>query len=314
MATPRITANGATFAPDLAPLYSIDDDDLQNNEATNTSSAASVSSGDPVTVTRLDPADRENDITVEYLDRANLYNPTIVEAKDDAAIALFGLKNNGSKQLHLFCTQSAALMSAQLMLGRQLVRRTFSFTLGREFILLDPMDIIALTDANAGLDNQWVRIKEITENDDRSLSILAEEYLQGTGAAPVYGHQAPAPYVPNYNVAAPDALAPVFFDAPLQIGNVLGMESVLCTNGSGPNWGGCDIWIGTDNVSFKYGGTLWGGTTMGALTATFPTGLDPDTVNTLSVDLTESQWRADAGGRRPTPTRATRSASSMASS
>ena len=180
-------------------------------------------------------------------------------------------------------------MSAQLMLGRQQVMRSFSFTLGREFILLDPMDIVALTDANAGLENQWVRIKEITENDDRSLSIVAEEYLQGTGAAPQYGHQAPAPYVPNYNIAAPAALPPIFFDAPVQIGNALAMETILCTNGSGPNWGGCDVYLSSDNVTFAYAGTLYGGTVMGTLMANFPAGSDPDTADTLSVDLTESE-------------------------
>ena len=129
------------------------------------------------------------------------------------------MKSTGSKQLHLFCIQDAALASAQLMLGRQQVRRTFSFTVDRRYILLDPMDIVALTDANAGLDGQWVRVKEITENDDRSLSIVAEEYFHGTGAAPRYGHQSSAGYVPNYNLLAPDALAPVFFDVPVQIGN-----------------------------------------------------------------------------------------------
>ena len=284
-----LSANGASYAPPSAPLYVIDDDDLLANQGTNPHSVSAAQSPDPVTVTRLDPANRENDITVEYLDRANLYNPTIVEAKDDAAIALFGLRNNGSKQLHLFCTQSAALMSAQLMLGRQQIMRSFCFTLGREFILLDPMDIIAVTDANAGLVDQWVRIKEITENDDRSLSIVAEEYLQGTGAAPQYGHQAPQPYVPNYNIAAPAALPPIFFDAPVQIGNVLGMETILCTNGSGPNWGGCDVYVSSDNVTFGYAGTLYGGTVMGTLTASFPSGSDPDTADTLSVDLTESE-------------------------
>jgi hypothetical protein len=290
-----LSANGVTYAPPAAPIYSFTDDDLLANQATNASSASAVATGDPVTVTRLDPADQQNDIKLEYLDRGNVYNPTIVEAKDDAAIALFGVKSTGSKELHLFCTQNAALASAQLMLGRQQVRRTFSFTVDRRYILLDPMDIVALNDANAGLNAQWVRIKEITENDDRSLSIVAEEYLQGSGAAPRYGHQTAGGYVANYNVLAPNVLTPVFFDAPVQIGNVLAMETIVATNGAGPNWGGCDVWISSDDVNFKYAGTLWGGTTMGTLTATFASGLDPDTVNTLSVDLTESKGILNGG-------------------
>lgn len=133
-----------------------------------------------------------------------------------------------------------------------------------------------------------MRIKEITENDDRTLSIVAEEYLQGTGAAPEYGHQAPAGYVPNYNLAPGNALAPIMLDAPVQVGATLNMETLLCTNG-GPLWGGCDIWISADNVSFKYAGTMQGGTAMGVTTASFPIGSDPDTTDTLAVDLTQSR-------------------------
>jgi Putative phage tail protein len=290
-----LSANGATYTPPAAPNYALGDDDFLENRATNAASAAASGSPDPVIVTRLDPAEQENDVKVEYLDRANLYNPTVVEAKNDAAIQDFGLKSAGSKQFHLFCRESAALASAQLMLGRSQVRRTFAFTLGREYILLDPMDIVAITDANAGLSGQWVRIKEITENTDRSLGIVAEEYLDGTGAAPLYGHQRGGGYVANYNAKAPDALAPLFFDAPVQIGNVLGMETIVATNGSGGNWGGCEIWISSDDVNFKYAGTLWGGTAMGTLTAALASGSDPDTTNTLSVDLSSSKGTL-AGG------------------
>ncbi|MGH7090550.1 MAG: phage tail protein, partial [Stellaceae bacterium] len=292
-----LSANGATYAPPAAPLYALGDDDfLAANQATNPKSSAAASSPDPVIVTRLDRADQQNDVKLEYLDRANQYNPTIVEAKDDAAIALFGLKNSGSKQLHLFCNAKAALSAAHLMLGRESVLRSFAFTLDRKYILLDPMDIVALTDANAGLADQWVRIIEITENDDRSLSIVAEEYLEGTGAAPLYGMQRAAPFPAQSRLGAPpDALAPMFLDAPVQVGKALQMETILCTAGSGPNWGGCDIWISSDNQNFRYAGTLLGGTVMGTLTASFASGSDPDTANTLAVDLSETQGTL-AGG------------------
>lgn len=283
-----LSANGATYTPPSQPYYDLDDDDFLANQGTNSASVSASGSPDPVTVTRLDPATQVNDIQIEYLDRANLYNPTIVEAQDDAAINLFGLKSNGSKQLHLFCDRKSALNSVQLQLGRQQVRRTFSFTLDRKYLLLDPMDIVAITDANAGLVSQWVRITEITENDNRSLSITAEEYLEGTGSAPLYGHQKPAGWLPNYNLDPGDALAPIMFDAPVQLGNVLGMETLLATNG-GLNWGGCDIWVSSDDVTFKYAGTLQGGTAMGITTAALAVGSDPDTVHTLAVDLTPSR-------------------------
>ncbi len=152
MATRQSRGTGPTYTPPSQPIYDLDDDDfMASNQTTNPKSVSAASSPDPVIITRTDIADQENDIKLEYLDRANQYNPTIVEAKDDAAIAFFGVKSSGSKQLHLFCDRSAALASAQLMLGRQQILRSFAFTLGREYILLDPMDIVAITDTNAGL-------------------------------------------------------------------------------------------------------------------------------------------------------------------
>ena len=264
-----LSGNGAGYTPPSQPLYSLGDDDFLPNEATNSASVSAADSPDPVTVTRLDPGDQVNDIQVEYLDRTQDYNPVIAEAQDDALINLYGLKPSGSKQLHLLCDRKAAMLSAQLQLGRQQIRNIYSFTVGREFILLDPMDIIAISDAGLGLAGQWVRIREITENQDRTLSITAEEYLAGTGAAPRYGHQAGAGYRPNFEAAPGDALAPVIIDAPAQLVQTLGLEGWIATNG-GPLWGGCEVWISSDDVNFTYAGTMQGGAVMGTLTAALP--------------------------------------------
>jgi phage terminase large subunit-like protein len=230
----------------------------------------------------------------DMVDRADAYNPAIAEAQDDAAIGLVGLRPSGAKQLHLLCDRRAALASAQLQLGRSQVRNLYSFTLDRKYILLDPMDIVAISDPGLGLAAQWVRIREITENDDRSLSVVAEEYLAGTGAAPRYGHQTGTGYAPNFNADPGNALVPVFMDVPAQLVQTLGCEGWLATNG-GPLWGGCEVWISSDAVSFHYAGTLQGGSVMGTLASSLPSGSDPDTANTLAVDLSVSRGVLLAG-------------------
>lgn len=283
-----LNANGASYAPPAQPIYSLGDSDFLPNQATNAASVAAASTHDPVTVTRLDPADQANAVQVEYLDRANSYNPAIAEAQDDAAINLLGKKPSGSRPLHLLCDRRAALHSAQLQLGRQQVRNLYSFTLDRKYILLDPMDIVAITDPGLGLAEQWVRIREITENDDRSLSIVAEEYLAGTGAAPRYGHQQGSGFAANFNADPGNALAPVFMDVPAPLVQTLGCEGWLATNG-GLLWGGCEVWISSDDVSFHYAGTLQGGSVMGTLSAALASGSDPDTTHTVAADLTPSR-------------------------
>src|SRR6185312_13966413 len=123
--------------------------------------------------TRQRPADALNDVRLEFLDRGNQYNASVVEASDQAAIDLYGLRTEQAQQAHLFADLNAARQAAQLRLQRQAVRNTYQFTLDQRYILLDPMDIVTLTDARLGLDRQWVRITQIAENDDGSLSISA---------------------------------------------------------------------------------------------------------------------------------------------
>jgi len=279
-----LSGNGKSYAPPAAPLYDLGDDDFLPNR--NASGASASMSDDPVLATRLRAADSLNDIKLEYLDRDNQYNTAIVEASDQATIDLYGLRAGQSRQAHLFADGEAARLSAQLLLQRQAIRNIFQFTLDQRYVLLDPMDIVTLSDARLGLDRQWVRITEITENNDGTLSFNAAEYLAGTGAAATYAFQQGAGYAASYNADPGDALAPVIFEAPVQIASS-GLEIWLATAG-GPAWGGCDVYISSDGSTYKLAGRKAGPSRMGTLAADFPAGSDPDTADTLAVDLSES--------------------------
>lgn len=66
----------------------------------------------------------------------------------------------------------------------------------------------------------------------------------------------------------------------------------ICTSGLNPAYGGCSIWLSTD------GGSTYGATPIGNIigrqkqglvyNATYPSHVDPDNTNTLSVDLSQS--------------------------
>jgi len=158
-----ITANGYTYTAPSAPEYSLNDNDFAQGGPEG-----------PVSLHRKRPADVYNSIKLECVDRENSYNPAIVAAKDQAAIDQFGLRQD-SKTLHLFASTTAAKLSAQLMLQRQAIKNIYTFKVDGRYILLDPMDIIAITDEALGLDEQWVRVIDISENSDLSLTITAEE-------------------------------------------------------------------------------------------------------------------------------------------
>lgn len=207
-----ITANGATYTP-AAPLagVSIGDDDFLPLQ----SGATGLSNQSRVQITRARAADFDNWVQVDYLDRSNSYNHAVAEAKDELQIELLGYANikAGVRSYSFFKLQAAALASAHLQLGRQLVRNTYQFSLGRQWCFLDPMDILPITDSGAGLASKLVRIKEITEQQDGSFSIVAEEYLQGTATPYNYGSNSVASGPPICSDPGPTNYAVI--DAPL---------------------------------------------------------------------------------------------------
>jgi hypothetical protein len=286
----EVTANGYTYTPPAAPEYSLTDDDFLPN--TNlTASASAAFNDDPVLMTRQRPSDAYNSIKVEWLDRGNNYSPALIEAKDQASINTFGLRQDAVRSFHMFCNGNAARVSVQLQLQRQTIRNIYQFTLDQRYVLLDPMDIVAITDTNLGLNQQWVRITEITENDDSSLSIVAEEYLQGTGTAPQYGYQQAQGFSANYNGDPGNVNAPVIFEPTAELAE--GLEVWMAVSG-GSYYGGCEVWVSQDNETYQNVGKITGPSRQGYVDGALPSytlstsGLTIDQTNVLFCDIVPS--------------------------
>lgn len=290
----NVSQFGYSYVAPTSPVYSLGDDDFMPN--TNSTGGSSASSNDdPVLLTRLAPAQAINAIQGEFLDCGNSYNPAMVEAKDLAAIQQYGLRQDSTHQIHLFCNVNAAKLCTTLQLYRQAVRNQYSFTLDQRYVLLDPMDIVAISDSKLGLINQWVRLLEITENDDGTFSITAEEYLQGTGHAPAYTFQDNSGFQSNYNVSPGNANTPIIFEPPIQATASGGPEAWIGVSG-GQNFGGAQIYISTDGSTFKLAGQVNGSCRMGVLTqGLFGPALDPDTSDALVVNLQQSNGQLISG-------------------
>jgi hypothetical protein len=281
-----VTANGATYTAPSAPLYSLNDNDFLD-----------TGDGDPVQCSRKRPSDAWNSIKLEWLNRSNQYNAEIVEAKDQAAIEAYGLRADQPSQSHQFCNLSAATMAATLKLQRQAVRNVYSFTLGWRYCLLDPMDIVEITDPGLGLANQWVRILSLEEDENGNIAVTAEEYLDGTGAAPLYSYAAGSPYAADFNVPPGPVNAPLIFEPPpvmLSARSITAPQIMIGASG-GANWGGCDVWLSLDGSTYKRMGRISVPARQGLLLNTLASGSDPDVTHTLSVDLGESRGNMLSG-------------------
>lgn len=171
------TKNGnVTFNPNITPAYDLTDDDFIYEE-----------DQDPVVVIRSDPFASFNWQRISIAEREHDYAATPIEAFDQNAIDLYGLRMAGDITANEICDHKVGQVAAQLILQRQLyIRNTYSFKLSFEYCLLEPMDIVTLTDSRIGLDAVAVRIMDIEEDDDGLLAVTAEEFPAGTGTAAKY--------------------------------------------------------------------------------------------------------------------------------
>lgn len=291
-----VTGNGYTYTPDTEPEFDFTMDEFLPNQG-----GLGIGNGNsPVAISRKPQSQILNAVKVEYLDRTNQYNPAVIERRNEGTILLYGrYRPTDARAFHFFCDANAASMSAALQLVREQIPRTFQWTAGRRFIRLNPMDIVTLTEDAQQLSRQPVRIKEIQENQDRTLTFTAEDF-PGTASAPRYGKQAPTGHIANYNVAPGDLNAPIFFEPTDELGGGCTIWAALSGVDTSA-WGGCDVYASYDGDTYQFIGTQLGPARMGVLTTALPsiaenpTGQTIDTTNTLAVDLSESGAALSSG-------------------
>ena len=263
--------------PNLTPVYDLTDDDFIVSGAE-----------DPLRVERKTNADAYNQIQVEYLDRANDYNIAVAEVKDQANIEQYGLRPKDAVKMHGICDAKVANHVAQLLLQRALyVRNEYEFKLGWKYCLLEPMDLVTLTDEGLGLDKTPVRIIEIEEDEEGILTVKAEDFPMGAATATAYPTQPSLGYSADYNKSPGNAHAPVVFEAPLQLTG--GEPQIWMATAGGDMWGGAEVWISTDGDSYTRIGATNKKARFGSLSAPLASGAVFDRANTLNVEISAGQ-------------------------
>jgi hypothetical protein len=239
-----------SWTPDTTVQYSLDDDDFIVQESsvgtylgvTPGSPALRLGAGpitggfldDPLQVTRSTPADAMNYVQLECLDRAYSYNTQIVEAFDQAMVDLYGVRKDTSLKARTIadpalCGQTVATLTLQRVTA---YRNTYSFSLGWAYCLLEPMDLVAISDSYLGIANKVVRITSVAEDEEGTLAFTAEDFLgtiEGPNGPIVYGGSpgaaasrptqgfAPTASVPNFSNNAQSVAAPFILEPTAQL-------------------------------------------------------------------------------------------------
>jgi hypothetical protein len=277
------TAAAGDFIPNLTPAYELTDADFIDEKGNK----------DPVQVERVDVFSLPTVQRVEVLSRSNEYAATPVEARDQAQIELFGPRVGSTIQAHEICDEFVmGPRIAQTLLQRQLyVRTKFTFKLSWEYCLLDPMDIVTITDSNLGLSNYPVRIIEIEEDDKGLLAFTCEELVAGVSNPALNPSAASSGFQPNWGVPAVPVNAPLIYQPPAALtGGVtqiwLGASGINA--GGQSQWGGANVYISVDDVTYTQIGVITAPLRQGFLTSSLPAAAAWDAVDTLTVNLAES--------------------------
>jgi hypothetical protein len=274
------------YTPNLTPIYSLTDLDFVDAK----------DDADPIEVSRLDPFSLPNIMRLDVLSRNGQYSSTPIEVRDQSQIELYGPRVASSVSAHEICDDvGVAPVVAQTMLQRGLyVRRHFAFKLSWEYCLLDPMDIVEITDANLSLSALPVRLTSIEEDDNGILTVEAEELIFGVSTPALY------PVAGNGGITVTKAAAADPVNTPLIFepnSSLIGATPQIWIGASGgasgvadPNWGGCNVWLSVDGTSYSQIGSINTVTRQGVTTASLAaySGASPDTANTLAVNLAES--------------------------
>lgn len=281
-ATPQGVAP-VTYTPQLAPQYSFGPDDFIAPPSKGKSAAA------PVTASRTAISDAYNWFQLEFYDRSNDYNPALADCKDQNAVDLYGPRIQTNVEAHAITNCALAQFIGQTLLQRSLyIRNTYKFKVDGRYFLLDPMDWVSLTAPKLGLNGVMCRIVSIQENDDGSLDFEAEEWPEAAGTPALHAMQSGTGLQQNLNAAPGNINPPIIFEAPALLTQA-GYEVWVGACGLGPAWGGAEVWVSLDNLTYRRLGLVLNPCRMGVLAAQLAAGSDPDTTDSCQVDLTESQ-------------------------
>ena len=276
-----ITANGATYIPNTTPIYSLGYDDFITNGPS-----------DPVTITRDSTQDVKNCVPVEYLDRTLAYNTNVSQMPDPVDVALNGQKNDSAKTLHCICRASVAQQISLILSQKNVyIRNGYGFNLGLKYMLLESMDLVAISDPIIGFAAKVIRIVSIDipgeDSEQEGLTFTCEEWPFGVANAALYTTQTPAGVAPNVNVDPGSAATPLIFTSPALYSQTGGPEVCVLTAG-GANWGTADVYASAAGASYGKVGSITAPARYGTLTASLAAwagGLTQDNTNTLSVVL-----------------------------
>lgn len=246
-----------------------------------------------VTVKRKAQVNAYNIIQAQYFDRDDDYHPSTAAEPLAGASALFGPRKKSPDNLPMIQSPLVARKILTVAGNRySMLRNVYAWKAKAKWLNLEARDLVEITESKIGIFDLAVRLTKITENNDASLSMEAEDF--------VYGCNDPNPIDiatvqdstnPNFGGDPGTVNVPIIFEPPPRLLSQQNQAQIWAVvSGASPNYGGCVAFVSTDGgASYPTMlGAIGGNAAQGFTVGDWPAAADPDTTNDLSVDLTES--------------------------
>lgn len=290
----EVTGNAVTYTPNVTPVYDLGASGPGNDFLADPGA-------DPIEAELSRQSDAWNIIPVEFVNRNPLpitdpetgtsttrapYVDDVAEDGDPVDVEVNGPKRGSAAQLKCISRASHAGQISRLLVQDSLYSRAdFSFRLGWRFMLLEPGDLVSLTEVKLGLDHKLVRIMEMEEDEGGDFDVLATEWTIGQGHAATFT-TGTSDAVSRAAAAPPAILDALVFAPPLAAAE--GSPSLwIGVAGAGVDFGGAQAWVSWDGgTTYEYVGdvprAIYG--TTDAIVADGPT---VDASATISVTLSD---------------------------
>lgn len=294
--------NGEVYIAPTAsgPIADLTDDDFAVGKDSKTL---------PVVISRKKRTDCDNVVSIEHIDRSIDYAHRVTSACDQKSVAMYGPRkggtldaadlgvNNpsGSKSLLSIHSAEVAQKIASILAKRGAAGvNQYTFTLKAEWFWLEAMDLVTITDVRLGLNQKAVRITNVKETADRTYEITAGEFVYGLNHPDSKDSTAATGTLVSVSVDPGLVNTPIIFEPPTGMLGGGNAQLWFLVSGEDPNYGGCIGYVSVDGGSTYTAIGNIGPATTGDLTADYPdSASDPDTTDSLEVDLTESNGELD---------------------
>ncbi len=247
---------------------------------------------EPITFDRTDTVDAYNSVKFEIKNRNNEYNTVPVEWRDTGLVDQYNLRPMDGVTAHEVCEPTiGATMAALYGQRKAYLRNTYSFKVGSTYCLLEPMDLITFYHPVWGTLPGYIEAAEEDENGD--ISVVVKDFFLTLGSSGGIANQPTSNTPLNTNAVPGPINTPIIFEPPAALSNTPQVWLAV-SGGDGTNanasWGGANVWISLDNITYDQIATVDGPARQGKLTANLSTyvGANPDVSNTLKVDMAMS--------------------------